>query len=143
MPSTTVSRSSTLTPTQRAAVRIAMARAFGEDRLVTREQITRELYGTPTVVTNGITPTDVAATLAPPLAPVFVAPVVPDHQGDDVVRRDAPVDQAPDSVVSFADAAARLRLSIGTVRRYCAPSSGKLRRVGTGVSLASVEALAA
>ncbi|EIV92950.1 hypothetical protein FraQA3DRAFT_2623 [Frankia sp. QA3] len=64
------------------------------------------------------------------------------HQGDDVVSGDAPVDQVPDSAVSFADAAARLGLSTGTVHRYCAPSSGKLRRVGTGVSLASVEALA-
>ncbi len=132
-----------LTSTQRAAVMVRLCYELGSGRPATRADIIRDLFGAPTVATNGITPTDVAVTLAPPLAPVFVAPVVPDHQGDDVVRRDAPVDQAPDSVVSFADAAARLGLSIGTVRRYCAPSSGKLRRVGTGVSLASVEALAA
>ncbi|WP_205446814.1 hypothetical protein [Candidatus Frankia alpina] len=129
-----------LTPTRRAAVMVRLCYELGSGRPATRADIVREMFGAPTVAISGISPTDVAVTLA---SPVFVAPAAPDHQGDDVVSRDAPVDQAPDSVVSFADAAARLGLSIGTVRRYCAPSSGKLRRVGTGVSLASVEALAA
>ncbi len=125
----------TLTPTQRAAVIVRLCHELGSGRPATRADIIRDLFGAPIVATNGVTPTDVAVTLASPLAPVFVAPTVPDHQ--DVI-----VDQVPDSVVSFADAAARLGLSVGTVRRYCAPSSGKLRRVDTGVSLASVDALA-
>ncbi|WP_261555534.1 hypothetical protein [Frankia tisae] len=125
-----------LTPMMRAAVMIRLCHEVGQGRPATREQIVRELYGAPTVATNAATPTDVAVTLAPEVAPVFVAPTVPDHQD---VSRDV---QEPDIAVSFADAAARLGLSISTVRRYAAPSSGRLRRLGTGVSLASVEALA-
>ncbi|MCM3921717.1 hypothetical protein ND748_08575 [Frankia sp. AiPs1] len=127
--------STRLTPMMRAAVMIRLCHELGEGRPATREQIIRDLYGAPIVANNADTPTDVAVTLAPEVAPVFVAPTVPDHQ--DVI-----VDQEPDIAVSFADAAARLGLSIGTVRRYCAPSSGKLLRVGIGVSLASVDALA-
>jgi hypothetical protein len=48
----------------------------------------------------------------------------------------------PDTAVGLADAAARLGVSVNTVKRYLAPSSGKLRRLGDGVSLASLQVLA-
>lgn len=115
-----------------------MARALGEGRPVTREQIIRELYGAPVPAAPGrpdvvVTPTR--------LAPLFVEPPI----GPDVTPDgpDAHLDPAPDSAVSFAEAAERLGVTVGTVRRYAAPSSGKLRRLGTGVTLASVESLAA
>lgn len=133
-----------LGPTQRAAVRIAMARAFGEGRPVTREQVIRDLYGTPTLdVPAPACNNDAQAhTVTPTLAVVFAAPppVTPDVTPDWL---DAHPDQDPDSAVSFVEAARMTGLTVGTVRRYAAPSSGKLRRLGTGVSLASVEALRA
>lgn len=49
----------------------------------------------------------------------------------------------PDEEVTVPDAAARLGVAQKTVRRYLAPSSGKLSRLGNGISLRSVEALAA
>jgi hypothetical protein len=59
-------------------------------------------------------------------------PVTPDPTPD------APV-TTPDTEVSIPVAAARLGLAEKTVRRYLAPSSGKLARLGGGVSHASVE----
>ncbi len=128
-----------LTPTRRAAVRIALAHALGDGRPVTRAQIISDLFP-PAVahpVPAGVTLTEEPATPLPaPNAVVFLAPVTPDEEP---VRDDA----TPNAVVSFVDAAARLGLSAATARRYAAPSSGKLVRLGTGVSLASLVALEA
>ncbi|MCM3920457.1 hypothetical protein ND748_01985 [Frankia sp. AiPs1] len=68
-----------LTPTQRTAVMVRLCHELGEGRPATREQIIRDLYGAPIVANNGVTPTDVAVTLASPAAPVFAGPTVPDH----------------------------------------------------------------
>ncbi len=137
-----------LTPTRRAAVRLALAHAFGAGRLVTREQIITDLFG-PLAVTATTLPVSPDSTPAEPnttataapfpgagAAVVFLEPVIPDEQ---------PIspDPTPDVAVSFAAAAARLGLSVGTVRRYAAPSSDKLVRLGDGISSASVERLAA
>ncbi|MCM3920726.1 helix-turn-helix domain-containing protein [Frankia sp. AiPs1] len=126
-----------LTPTQRAAVRIAMAHRLADGLPVTREQLVRKLFGPPVIAVATVRPVEVA-TLAPSLAVVFVEPppVTPDVTPDGV-------DVHPDQVITFTEAARMTGLSVGTVRRYCAPSSGKLRRSGTGVSLASIEAMAA
>ncbi len=127
-----------LTPTQRAAVVIEQARRLGEGRPVSRADVVRVLFGQPDVALDR-TESGPVVTLAPPLAlvPLFVQPPVTDghqdHGGED----------EPDTVASFADAARRLGLAVATARRYAAPSAGKLVRLGTGVSLASVERLAA
>ncbi|WP_041253574.1 hypothetical protein [Frankia sp. EAN1pec] len=52
-------------------------------------------------------------------------------------------DPAPDDIVTLDVAAARLSVSVATIRRYCAPSSGRLIRAGSGVTRASLEAVAA
>ncbi|KQC39238.1 hypothetical protein [Frankia sp. ACN1ag] len=129
----------TLTPTQRAAVRIALAHALGAGRPITRAQIISDLFP-PAVahpVPAGVTPAEEPVTpLSVPNAVVFLAPVTPDEEP---VTPDATMDE----VVSFMDAAVRLGLSVATTRRYAAPSSGKLVRLGTGVSRASLVALEA
>ncbi len=127
-----------LTPTQRAAVVIELARRLGEGRPVSRADVVRDLYGAFTLAPARTDP-DSVVTLAPPpapLAPLFVEPPALDNGQD---HDDVP----PDAVVSFVEAAARLGLSVATVRRYAAPSSGKLVRLGAGVSLASVASMAA
>ena len=111
-----------LTQRQRAAVRLALASAAGDGLPTTREQVVAELFGAPATARDAITVELVATT--PTTTPGV--PVTP-----------------ADGAVSLADAAARLGLTVKTVRRYLAPSSGKLARLGDGVSLASVEAVAA
>ncbi len=117
----------TLTPTQRAAVRVALAHALGDGRPVTRAQIITDLLPPVAVlVPPVVTPTCISVELLPDPATVDVP---------------AP-DPTPDVAVSFGEAAGYLGLSVSTIRRYSAPSSGRLVRLHTGVSLASVEALA-
>lgn len=125
-------------PLERARYRKALAAALGEGRRVTREQILAELGATNTPVTPGPgTPTAVQSAPPAPVPALAVAFLAPD-----VVTPDAGTVTPPDMVVSFATAAARLGVSESSARRYAAPSLGKLRRVGVGVSLASVVELA-
>lgn len=49
----------------------------------------------------------------------------------------------PDVEISYAAAAERLGVAVATIKRYARPSSGRLVRMGDGVSAASVEALRA
>ncbi|EFC86454.1 hypothetical protein [Parafrankia sp. EUN1f] len=102
-----------LTPTQRAAVVRRQAQLLGEGQAVTRAQVTAELFSV-----RKPSPIDIVVSVLPPA--VEPAP--------------APVDQE----VTFEVAAARLRLTASTVRQYCAPSKGRLRRLGHGVSLDSI-----
>lgn len=111
-----------LTATQRARVRQALASALGTGRPATRADVIAELFDS--LATIGTTCISVTLIASRP-----EAPVIPDATAD--------------TVVSFADAAARLGLTADTIRRYAAPSSGKLCRLGSGVSLASVTALMA
>lgn len=103
-----------LTPTERARVRQRLAQRLGEGAPVSRAQVLAELR----------------AGGAGPAGDVRVSPSVTP-------------DAAPDEVVTFAAAAARLGVSVATAKRYAAPSSGKLVRLGDGVSRAGLEALAA
>jgi hypothetical protein len=101
----------TLTHRQRTAVRLELASRIGDGRAATRDQIASELFDSP-------------AAPAPALA-----------CGD----ADVTPDTRPDQELTVAEAAARLGLRVQSVRRYLAPSSGKLARLGGGVSLASVQ----
>ncbi|WP_261565462.1 hypothetical protein [Frankia gtarii] len=124
-----------LSPTTRAAVRVLLAHRLGDGQPVTRAQVLAELVaGYPPATGGGIRPTGVIVELLHPARP------------DVPAAAPAPVatpDPTPDVAVTFAEAAERLKLSVATVRRYSAPSSGKLVRLGTGVSLASLVALEA
>ncbi len=127
-----------LSPTQRAAVRVALAHALGAGRPVTREQVIAELFpAAATPAPASATPAAISVELLPDPATVDV-PGVPTPDPDPVAS-----DPTPDVAVSFAEAAERLGLSIATVRRYSAPSSGRLTRLGTGVSRASITSLEA
>lgn len=85
----------------------------------------------------------VAATLdRDPITPVGSAPDPEPPLSDHPPITPAIAGQA-DEVVSFTEAAARLGISPATARRYAAPSSGRLIRLGDGVTLASLEACAA
>ncbi len=130
---------SALTPRERAQVRQALAHRLGTGLPVTRGQIITDLFGGPAApaLAGPAAPAAEPVISAPaPMAVVFLEPVTPDGQS-------VTPDGTPDSVVGFAEAAARLGLSVATARRYAAPSSGKLVRLGTGVSLASLVALEA
>lgn len=109
-----------LTPRQRAQVRQAMASALGAGQTVTRDQVAAELFGATAAK---------ASHVAERPATCDDAAVTPDVTTDEEV--------------TIPDAAARLGLKAQSVRRYLAPSSGKLRRLGAGVSLRSIERLAA
>lgn len=114
-----------LTPTMRARVRQTLARRLGDGQAVTRAEVLAELYPPP-----------------PPAAPVAVpAPVGFSVALVPTQPRPVPAPR-PDRAVSVSEAAGRLGYSEATIRRYLTPSSGKLVRLGDGVSLASVEALA-
>ncbi|ONH61297.1 hypothetical protein CcI49_06825 [Frankia sp. CcI49] len=102
-----------LTPTERARVIQRQAQQLGDGAPVSRAQVLAELRA-------GGAGSAGDGPVSPPVTP----------------------DAAPDAVVSFAAAAAELRVSVATVRRYAAPSSGKLVRLGDGVSAASLGALA-
>ncbi|CAI7981145.1 conserved hypothetical protein [Frankia sp. Hr75.2] len=113
-----------LSPRQRGQVRIELARRIGLGEIVTRHDVIAELFGRPAATTPGFTVTVLAG---------------PDRAPDAVAT--AP-DVAPD-VVSYADVAAALGVTLGTVRAYCAPSRGKLVRLRDGVSRASLDRLTA
>lgn len=117
-----------LSPLQRARVIVRLAHRLGSGEPVTRADILDELTAppAPVVPAGGIT-----VTAAEP------EPVTPDRP----LIAHATAGQA-DEIVSFADAAVRLGVSLSTAKRYAAPSSGRLIRLGSGVSSASLEALA-
>ncbi len=95
--------------------------ALGEDQRVSRREIRADLDAW-----------RIRAGLAPapaPAAPALPAPVL--------------VRVHPDRPLTVAEAAARLEVSERTVRRYLAPSAGRLARLDGGVSEASVTAYAA
>ncbi|CAI7978872.1 conserved hypothetical protein [Frankia sp. Hr75.2] len=114
-----------LSPTGRARVRQLLARRLGEGLAATRATVLAELH-TSRPAAGGITPVDISVTLV----------TSPD-------RPDATPDPTPDAPVTFAAAADRLGVSVATAKRYAAPSSGKLARLGDGISRVSLEAMAA
>lgn len=114
-----------LTPTQRARVVIRHAHLAGTGMPVTRADVLDELL---------------AETMPPPSLPVADPEPSPSDQG----RITPPTPgQSADDVVSLDAAATLLGVSISTIRRYMAPSSGRLTRSGDGVTRASLEAMAA
>ncbi len=119
-----------LTPTQRAALMIRLAYESGRG-------------GPP------VSRADLIARMFPAPVPAQSAPAtsINVHQAHEDGGSDpAPVlppGPPPDVEVSYADAAARLGVAVSTIKRYIRPSSGRLVRMGDGVSAASVEALRA
>ncbi|MCK9922469.1 hypothetical protein MXD61_11355 [Frankia sp. AgPm24] len=104
---------------ERAEVTKLLCWAIGEGYRVGRVEILADLDGWRRRA--GLVPT--AVKLAAPVAP---AP--------------SPLPACPDRAVGLAEAARLLEISEVTVRRYLAPSSGRLARLDGGVSLASIEA---
>lgn len=152
-----------ITPTERARLVIRHAFLAGGGEPITRADVLAALDRDPTTLVGSdpitpITPTPVDPDPAPdsrstPGRPDPAPQVDPDpdptSQVDPGSTRISPDPtpitpaQAPDDVVSLGDAATRLGVSVATVRRYCAPSSGRLIRQGDGVTRASLEAAAA
>ncbi|WP_026239699.1 helix-turn-helix domain-containing protein [Parafrankia discariae] len=149
-----------ITPTERARLVIRHAFLAGSGAPITRADVLATLVGSDPVTPDRgrITSTPVDPTPAPDggststrldPAPQVDPDPAPTSQVDPGSTRITPEPtpitpgQAPDDAVSITAAATRLGVSVATIRRYCAPSSGRLIRVGSGVTRASLEALAA
>ncbi|EIV90823.1 hypothetical protein FraQA3DRAFT_0229 [Frankia sp. QA3] len=126
-----------LTPTQRAAVMIRLAYEAGRGGPpVSRADLIDRMFPTPDP------PPDIPATginirQADEGGGSDPAPAPPPDLPADSRTRPGDVE------ITFAAAAERLGVTVATVKRYARPSSGRLVRMGDGVSSASVEDLAA
>jgi hypothetical protein len=109
-----------------AEVTKAYCWALGEGLAVTRREVRADLEAWR--VRAGLAPAPAA-----PAAPAEPAPAAPTP---------APPLRLvhPDRALTLAEAAARLGATEATVRRYLAPSAGRLARLDGGVSAASVTA---
>ncbi len=122
-----------LTPTQRAAVVMRLAYETGRGGPpMSRADLVARMFPTPDATPDRLMTSSNDGQ----------AYAVEDGTSAPIPGADRPA-PAPDVEITFAAAAARLGVAVATVKRYVRPSSGRLVRMGDGVSLASVEALAA
>lgn len=127
-----------MTQTERSEIRQILAAALGQGHRIGRAEILADLDGWRE--RTGRPRRDQAPAAAPseqpetaPAAPrlVLVPSATPEPQ------------PAADRALTVAEAAQLLRIAAASVRRYLAPSDGRLARLAGGVSEASVTAYAA